>query len=661
MSSLFNSLFPVAKAVDDIRDLTPLGEVITWKTDSVGDSHAIELGAPASFERASLCHRTQPFWMSPKAGGPELVIPPETQFLFLQMASDRFALVVPLIDDLFRCSLQTGENGQVELWAESGDTGAVGDKVTGLYVAEGDDPYRLVEEGARAVAEFLGRARLRREKPLPPFVDLFGWCTWDAFYKEVSQEKVREGLQSFRDGGVQPRYLVLDDGWQSYEMFPTGEGRLTGLAPNKKFGGDLSETVSMSREEFGIEQFLVWHAFTGYWGGLDAEAMPGYRTRRMKRKLSPSMEKTAPWLNQPWGAYVATIDPEDIARFFHDYHRLLRSQGVDGVKVDVQTQIETLAEGFGGRVKLMQRYREALEGAAQVHFQGNLINCMALSNDVIYQTAASSLTRSSDDFYPNKPKSHGRHLVANALVGVWFGQFIHPDWDMFQSAHPMGAFHAAGRAISGGPVYVSDKPGAHDFELLKKLVLPNGRVPRAKAVAIPTRDTLFQDPIEEPVALKVFNHNAANGVLGLFNCRYIEEAETQPSVETDFGPADVEGLEGEAFVVYTHMERRWRRMNRADREPLRLAPQGYEVVTVAPVWDGVAVIGAPDLFNSGGVIENLSRRGNRWECQLKSEGAILLIADREPASLEGGVVERYDRESGELVLQASQCDLVILW
>ena len=31
------------------------------------------------------------------------------------------------------------------------------------------------------------------------------------------------------------------------------------------------------------------------------------------------------------------------------------------------------------------------------------------------------------------------------------------------------------RAISGGPVYVSDKPGSHDFDLLRKLVLPDGK------------------------------------------------------------------------------------------------------------------------------------------------------------------------------------------
>ena len=51
---------------------------------------------------------------------------------------------------------------------------------------------------------------------------------------------------------------------------------------------------------------------------------------------------------------------------------------------------------------------------------------------------------------------------------------MQPDWDMFQSQHPAGLLHATARAISGGPLYVSDGPGKHDFSLLARVVLPDG-------------------------------------------------------------------------------------------------------------------------------------------------------------------------------------------
>lgn len=67
-------------------------------------------------------------------------------------------------------------------------------------------------------------------------------------------------------------------------------------------------------------------------------------------------------------------------------------------------------------------------------------------------------------------------------------------WDCtFNYRHPAALLHATARAISGGAVYVSDTPGAHDFDLLRRLVLPDGRVPRPLAPALPTRDCLVAD------------------------------------------------------------------------------------------------------------------------------------------------------------------------
>lgn len=53
------------------------------------------------------------------------------------------------------------------------------------------------------------------------------------------------------------------------------------------------------------------------------------------------------------------------------------------------------------------------------------------------------------------------------------------------------------RAVSGGAVYVSDKPGQHDFSLLRKLVLPDGSILRALLPGRPTRDCLFADVLRD--------------------------------------------------------------------------------------------------------------------------------------------------------------------
>lgn len=43
----------------------------------------------------------------------------------------------------------------------------------------------------------------------------------------------------------------------------------------------------------------------------------------------------------------------------------------------------------------------------------------------------------------------------------------------------------------------SDKPGQHDFTILRRLVLPDGAVLRARYPGRPSRDCLFSDPVTD--------------------------------------------------------------------------------------------------------------------------------------------------------------------
>ena len=67
-----------------------------------------------------------------------------------------------------------------------------------------------------AAAALSGSARSRLEKQVPANLDFFGWCTWDAFYSDVSAKGVGEGLASLCRGGINPKFLIIDDGWQVY-------------------------------------------------------------------------------------------------------------------------------------------------------------------------------------------------------------------------------------------------------------------------------------------------------------------------------------------------------------------------------------------------------------------------------------------------------------
>ncbi len=55
--------------------------------------------------------------------------------------------------------------------------------------------------------------------------------------------------------------------------------------------------------------------------------------------------------------------------------------------------------------------------------------------------------------------------------------------------------------MSGGPVYVSDRPGRHNMELLKRMVLPDGSVLLCAQPGRPTLDCLFSDCMRDHATL----------------------------------------------------------------------------------------------------------------------------------------------------------------
>lgn len=168
------------------------------------------------------------------------------------------------------------------------------------------------------------------------------------------------------------------------------------------------------------------------------------------------------------------------------------------VQVDCQAGLGLVGSVTGGGPALARNFHGALEDSISTHFPGNhAINCMCHSTENIYQMRDSALMRVSDDFYPREPASTTPHVAACAFNSLFLSVICQPDWDMFQSMHPAAHLHACARAVSGGPVYVSDKVGRHDFAVLRRLVLRDGSVLRAQRPGLPTADCIFRDPMRD--------------------------------------------------------------------------------------------------------------------------------------------------------------------
>lgn len=648
--AILERMSPNGWAIDPASDHGVI--FLTAQTDHPTAFHRATLGHVVAARRYTTLHRYEPFWCAPKMVTTEADVPDETQFLLADLYGAPHILIVPLFGAVRRYCLRGTPNG-LEAVGGSNDPYATADAELAVMVAIGDDPYELMSRAAQAVNQRVGTGRLRTEKPLPDFVDQFGWCTWDAFYQEVDADKVRLGLESFADGGIRTPLLILDDGWQSEKQFADQSRRLTDFAPNAKFGGDLTPTVRMAKDEFGVRTFLVWHAFHGYWSGVDPVSFADYGVQEMPRYYGASMLAKQPGANfEWWGSLAGVVPPEHIARFYHDYHASLAAQGVDGVKVDNQAMAEALTVGLGGRVAVTQAYRKGLEASVQQHFAGRLINCMSNANEMHLMAADSTVTRTSTDFWPNIPSSHGEHLQCNAHMGLWFGQFVHPDWDMFQSGHPMGAYHAAARAISGSPVYVSDKPDGHDFEVLHRVVLSDGSVPRTDSPALPTLDCLFVDCTKEPVPLKIFSTVGDVGLVAAFHAAY-SETDEMIAASGSVGPADVPGLTGHRFAAWSFGTGLLGTYTAQERIGVDLGTGEWAIFAFAPIIDGFAPIGLINKLNAPGTIRQTTVEHGAWVVTLRDGGRFLAYLQHAPSKIEVNGAPAsftYDADTGALTL-----------
>lgn len=606
--------------------------------------------------RFMACFRFKLWWMAQKMGDKGSDIPMETQFLLVETKDGShldesqtvYTVFLPLIEGPFRACLQGNANDQLELCLESGDCDIKSSSFThSLFISAGTDPFATITDAIRAVKFHLKTFRQRHEKKLPQIVDYFGWCTWDAFYQEVTQEGVESGLESLAAGGAPPKFVIIDDGWQSVsgdaqENVDASEtkfpplARLTGIKENSKFqnkddpAAGIKSIVNIAKEKYGLKYVYVWHAITGYWGGV----RPGgdFESTVKFPAISKGVVENEPtWKSDVMAVQgLGLVDPKSVYRFYSELHGYLAKAGVDGVKVDVQCILETLGGGLGGRVELTRQYHQALDLSVARNFPDNgCIACMSHNTDALYCSKQAAVVRASDDFYPRDPVSHTIHIAAVAYNSVFLGEFMQPDWDMFQSLHPAAEYHASARAISGGPVYVSDGPGKHNFDLLKKLVLPDGSILRARLPGRPTSDCLFSDPARDGISLlKIWNMNKYTGVLGIYNCqgaawnsvaRKNTFHQTQSNAITGFiRGRDVHVISEAACdpdwagdcVIYCHHSGDLIRLPHNIVLPVTLKVLEHELYTVTPVkvlaprFD-FAPLGLIDMYNAGGAIEGL--------------------------------------------------------
>ncbi|KAI6687200.1 hypothetical protein NL676_024028 [Syzygium grande] len=496
------------------------------------------------------------------------------------------------ISELF---FKGNEQNEMIICLESGDPSI--DTFNGshlVFAVSGSNPFDVVTYAVKAIEKYEKTFCHLERKKIPDTINWFGWCTWDAFYTDVTEEGLKLGLESFKKGGIAPKFLIIDDGWQSVVMDPTG--------------------IESKAEDTAQREAFCKHKFRKHPKEGHAEKELGCGLQRIVAEIKEQHANLVYRMSYPGGQAngvcnvlksimtngVGLVKPEKAYDFYNDLHSYLASTGVDGVKVDAQTILETLGKGHGRRVNLARKYHEALEASIASNFSDNdIISCMSNNTDSLYSGKKTAIMRASDDFFPRDPASHTIHVAS--------------------SQHPMAEYHGAARAVGGCAIYVSDKPECHDFNLLKKVSLPDSSILRASyrggQQGIACFLTLLE--IKKKNLLKMWNLNSFSGVIGVFNCQgagWCQKTITGSitAKDVDYLPrvAD-DGWSGDT-IVYTHRGGEVVHLPKNSSYSMALNPRGYDVFTVVPVKSlsngaKFAPIGLLETFNSRGAISDMKQ------------------------------------------------------
>ena len=565
-------------------------------------------------EKITAMYLFNEWWTRPAFPKSFQEIPDRTQTVFFQY-KDRYACMVLMAGQAFKTLMTSGTDQEVclEMSACLGGQRAMEEPL--YLLAEAPGLYEAIEKAFTWIAHYKG-IRLRQERRIPEMFRYLGWCSWDAFYTKVNETGIRQKAEELAEKDIPVRWMLIDDGWMTSQ-----EELLCDFAPDReKFPNGFLQMTEDIRAKTDVRWFGVWHALGGYWGGiapgsvLEAKEAP-YLYKTVNGKLLPS--------------------PLTGEGFYRDWYEALNREGIRFVKVDGQSAIPYYFENSLPLCDAARGMNQGLESGAS-RMDGAVINCMGMAMESILARPASAISRNSDDFCPDKEGGFAEHLLQNAYNSLYHNELYCCDWDMFWTMHPDAIKHSLLRAISGGPVYVSDKPGATDPEVLKPLIYQDGELLRMERSAKPTVDCAFSDPLAEGV-LKL--HNVApygdrkGGGIAAFNL-------TGQRQGFSFQPSDIPELTvADTYWVYDYFGRKAFTLARNERYEGTLDAEGYGWFVVLPMEGTGTTLGLLDKFVGFTAVESICEQDGSLTAVLHESGSIGWLSEKEPKHVWANGVE----------------------
>lgn len=515
-------------------------------------------------------------------------------FALFHLKDGNFMAVLPVATPDSLAWLKLDGNGH--FLVESGTLGTSTAKPQPVLAitAVDQDLYRAcsaVWNKALSLPFLKGKTFPREKKTYPEPFKYLGWCSWEQYKKNISSRLLEQTARQLEASPVPVRWMLVDDGFQTQE----GLKLISFQARQDQFPQGWEPL--MKHKSPKLKWMGLWHCYYGLWNGihprhkLDAQTARGL-VHTTKGKILPG--------DGPGGA----------GAFYTPFLQSVKDAGFDFVKMDVQAEYLKHADGLDNPVHHNTKCSEALEQACR-KVGLNLVNCMAQGTVNIQNTRHSAVTRCSIDYKLGDEAMGKSHILQSYANTLWLGQAAWPDHDMFHSTDPASArLMAISKAVSGGPVYLSDPADKLNPEHIMPLAWSDGLLLRPLAPAVPLPDSVFLDALNQNRLYRVIAPLAArSAAVVLYNLKHPSPAEP---VRGKISLADYKNaaplLNGRAAEAYqtlpaegiaAYSAEGGRALTTAQPE-LDVELTGFKdrLFIMAPIVRGWAVIGRGDKFLS---------------------------------------------------------------
>ncbi len=462
----------------------------------------------------------------------------------------------------------------------------------------------------------------RDNKDYPEPFKYLGWCTWEEFKRDINDSLLVSSIQKIKKSPVPVRFALIDDG---HEWTAPGIGKLKSFVPDpRKFPRGWLPVADL-KSDADIRWLGLWHHQSGYFNGLAEENQFGDLNQQLTSLVS--------------GLYLPKPEMESIDVFYRQLFGSSREAGFDFNKIDFQS---TNLKHYIGEANAVQAHHWVAQAMERnIQSQGlDLLNCIAQDMVSISNTKYSSVTRCSQDYRMGNISNARIHIYQSYNNLLWMGHTVFGDHDMFHSSDTVcGRLMAVSKAMSAGPVYLSDHPDEFIPEYITPICYGDGEIIRPIAPALPLPESVFNNPMHNKTAYRVIapQPNKAASVV----CYNLFEANRDVTVTANVSTDDYQHasaliqpypgewhLPDEGLILYDWYEQE---IIPGGKPRFELTGFSDKLVHLYPVKEGVAVIGRTDKYMSPATVGNIIIANNRITFTIKESGPFgLYIHKGEP-------------------------------